>query len=295
MITETDKVLFVGASGLIGEVCQRLYPDQSKLLTPTHSEFDVSDLDAMKRWVDQQTVGINAIALFAAYTNVGEAEKQKGEKDGQCWQINVEGAKNVSKLAERLGAKLIYFSSDMVFPGRSGPYSETDATGCEDDLTWYGFTKKIGEEKSLEYQNALVVRLIYPIVPKGPKPDYLRKLLGGWETGRINSLFDDQRINHTLGNNVAKLLPKIVEATGGICKYLHIASSDLTTPYETFTLYASMLGRPVDLERSSILNVADKKRYPPKGGLLIDYSQRILNTKFTSWQAAVALSASATP
>ena len=35
------------------------------------------------------------VILFSAFTDVDAAEKQRGQKDGLCWQINVEGVKNI--------------------------------------------------------------------------------------------------------------------------------------------------------------------------------------------------------
>ena len=69
------------------------------------------------------------ILHFAAYTDVSQAENQRDDKNGACWQINVEGTRNLVKLAKEVNAHFIHISTDYVFPGSEedpGPHKESD-------------------------------------------------------------------------------------------------------------------------------------------------------------------------
>ncbi len=56
------------------------------------------------------------------------------------------------KICNKLGAKLIHFSSDCVFSGKKGSYSENDLA---DPVDFYGRSKLLGE---LDYENCITIR-----------------------------------------------------------------------------------------------------------------------------------------
>ncbi|MBK8383251.1 MAG: sugar nucleotide-binding protein [Ignavibacteria bacterium] len=47
--------------------------------------------------------------------------KQKGELS---WRINVDGVKNIIIAARRTIQRLLHFSTDYIFDGKNGPYTE---------------------------------------------------------------------------------------------------------------------------------------------------------------------------
>ena len=60
--------------------------------------------------------------------------------------VNVEGTREVARWAEAKGARMIYFSTDLIFDGKQGWYREEDTPG---PLNLYGRTKLEGEEQVL--------------------------------------------------------------------------------------------------------------------------------------------------
>jgi len=102
---------------------------------------------------------------LAAVTNVDEAEKEKLKGiDSNTWKVNVIGTANIIELCRRLNSKLIYFSTDFVFDGYNGPYTESDIPS---PINFYGLTKYEGEKlvKQLDRQ-AMIVRISYPFRSK---------------------------------------------------------------------------------------------------------------------------------
>lgn len=253
------KILVTGASGLVGSKFAELYPNPPDLLTPDLDEFDLAHPG---EYLAKTTPEI--VLNFAAYTNVSEAEKQRGDKSGPCWQINVEGTRNLVS-ALPTSARLIHISTDYVFSGSTadpGPYSadhqpETDSQ----KLTWYGYTK--AEAEKIVGDRGTIVRLIYPVRAKyDQKPDYLRKHLDLYNQGKLYPLFTDQQISLTFIDEACLSLQKIINQN--LSGTFHISCPDTTTPYEIITYMLQKLGKDISsVQKSSV----DPKRYPKFGGL----------------------------
>jgi dTDP-4-dehydrorhamnose reductase len=81
----------------------------------------------------------DAIIHCAAWTNVDGAEREPNE----AYRVNALGAWNVAAAASRIGATVVYVSTDFVFDGtQRSPYTEFDPVN---PLGAYGATKEAGE------------------------------------------------------------------------------------------------------------------------------------------------------
>jgi len=104
----------------------------------------------------------------AALTDVDLCEKDKN----LAFNVNVLGTKNVVEACKKVNAHLVYISTDYVFSGEKGYYSEQDETN---PLNYYGFTKlegeKIVESSNLSY---LIARasVIYGSRPAAGKVNF---------------------------------------------------------------------------------------------------------------------------
>lgn len=74
---------------------------------------------------------------------------------GLAFRVNAQACGEIARAAENIGATLIYISTDSVFDGLHGNYSETDPTN---PFSVYGETKLQGEHLVLAETNALVIR-----------------------------------------------------------------------------------------------------------------------------------------
>ena len=70
------KVLITGSDGLVGSRFVELYSNNEGLLTPTIAEFDLLKPHLIEKYMKDHAV--SSIINFAAYTDVGEAEKDRG-------------------------------------------------------------------------------------------------------------------------------------------------------------------------------------------------------------------------
>ncbi len=270
------KILVTGATGLVGSRFVELYPNPQELLTP---DLNVFDLTNPTEYINKHKP--NIVVNFAAFTDVSAAEKQRGDKNGSCWQVNVEGTRNLVNASPE-GTRLIHISSDMVFSGDSGPYKETDVPESNPDrLTWYGYTK--AEAERVVGNRGTIVRIIYPVRAKyDAKLDYLKKPLSLNDQGKLYPLFVDQQINITYIDELCLALQKIInDKLTGI---FHVASRDLTTPHELISHYISLARH---LSFSAVEGKVDPARYPKYGGLDTEITQEKLGMRFSSWKEIV--------
>ena len=149
----------VGSSSMIGSrFCELAEGDfdlvKSDLNQGIPSDItDKSSVDSFFRAGD-----FSHLILFSAFTDVDASEKERGNKNGIVWKINVGGTQNIVEASEKYKKKLIFISTDFVFDGTRGPYSEDDQTSNPDKVSWYGVTKIEGENLVKKIPGAVILR-----------------------------------------------------------------------------------------------------------------------------------------
>lgn len=136
-----------GGSGRLGTELRALMPD---IVAPSSKELDVTSQASVARALKEHSPSV--IVHAAAFTDVSGAEKNLKN----CWESNVIGTKNiVAELSDDL-TKLVYVSTDYVFEGDSGNYSESDPLGPA--LNFYSLSKIVAERCVRGVSNSLVIR-----------------------------------------------------------------------------------------------------------------------------------------
>ena len=133
------RVLVTGAAGMLGrDVVLSAGNAGHDVVGLARTALDVTDGDAVeaKLLSERPDVVVNC----AAWTDVDGAESAEEE----ALAVNGSAAGSVAAAAAKIGAAVVYVSSDYVFDGSKGaPYVETDQTA---PLSAYGRTKLAGEE-----------------------------------------------------------------------------------------------------------------------------------------------------
>ncbi len=131
-------MLVFGAGGMLGQDFLRaakLANHEVEGLVRT--DVDIADAAAVERAVAFHAP--DAVVNCAAYTNVDGAEDELEE----AMRVNADGARNVAAAAAKVGASVVYPSSDYVFDGsKDSPYVESDEPS---PLSKYGSSKLAGE------------------------------------------------------------------------------------------------------------------------------------------------------
>ncbi|MDP3994962.1 MAG: sugar nucleotide-binding protein [bacterium] len=282
------KVYVTGSSGLVGSRFVELYSQKYNLFTSDYPQVDVTRKGDIEKIIKEENPDV--IIHLAAYTNVTEGEKQRGNKNGDCWKINVMGTENLVSSIDPDKTQYIHISTDMVFGGLAedpGPYSEDHLPETDKaKLTWYGYTKAQAERKVEKYlgKNSTIVRIIYPVRAKYDlKMDYLAKPLSLFDKGKLYPLFDDQQISIAFIDEIALALDKIIDKK--LKGTFHVSSRDTTTPYELISYLIEKARGKVGVTRPS--SVDNPVRYPMYGGLKTEKTQEILGIKFRSWKETI--------
>ncbi len=131
------KILIVGAQGMLGQALREVLKSY-ELTAWDRAELDITNAAVVQEKISalRPEVIINA----AAYTNVDGAEKDRTA----AFTVNADGVKNLAAVAKELGATMVHYSTDYIFPGdREAGYKEDDIPGPAVNV--YGESKLAGE------------------------------------------------------------------------------------------------------------------------------------------------------
>jgi dTDP-4-dehydrorhamnose reductase len=144
------RILITGARGQLGRELQVAFASQTVLATD-EPELDVTDAAAVGRAVDAFRPEL--IIHAAALTDTRGCENDPG----LAMRVNGDGARNVALACRRVGAALLYVSTNEVFDGaKDEPYQETDEPRA---INAYGSSKLLGEQHvRFLLQKACIVR-----------------------------------------------------------------------------------------------------------------------------------------
>ena len=197
------KFLITGGSGQLGydiakELDKRGYHDY---IMPTSKEFDITDKNRVEEVIAEYKPDV--IFHCAAYTAVDKAEENKDT----CFNVNVNGTKNITEAARKNKAKVVYISTDYVFNGtKDGEYVPEDKT---DPINYYGYTKLCGEEAVSTLDDYLIVRISWVFGINGN--NFIKTMLRLSETKKELSVVSDQIGSPTYTEDLSKLLVDMVD------------------------------------------------------------------------------------
>jgi dTDP-4-dehydrorhamnose reductase len=130
------RILIIGSSGMLGSDIVEQWTDD-EVIAAISGEVDIRDIGRLRVFITQANP--DWIVLAAAYTDVDGSERNPE----QAFAVNGEGTRNVARIAQELGRKLFYVSTDYVFDGTSHqPYEPDDLVH---PLNVYGASKAAGE------------------------------------------------------------------------------------------------------------------------------------------------------
>ncbi len=133
------KILVTGVQGQLGyDICRILTERNIEHCGVDLADFDITDAAATNAYISAYRP--DAVIHCAAFTAVDRAE----DEEALCTRVNADGTANLAHAAKAVGAKMMYISTDYVFPGvGERAYEPGDPTG---PLSVYGKTKCRGEE-----------------------------------------------------------------------------------------------------------------------------------------------------
>jgi len=280
----------IGSSSMVGSRFCELYDGQI-----IEADFkgkvsvDITDFQSVNNFFSANN--FDWVVLFSAFTDVDAAEKQKDDRRGSCWLINVEGVKNIINACKKFDRKLIFISTDFVFDGDNGPYSEEDLTGPNlNKVSWYGITKIEAEKHTQKLlKDFIILRITYPYRARYvQKDDIAKRILRLYMRAKLYPMFYDQKTTPTFVDDVPRAIALLVDQNqSGI---FHLTSPTMTTQYEFAKKVIEVFGgNPANVSKSSIREFLKKKGSTPRpinGGLKVD-KIKSLGFEPTPWDVGI--------
>lgn len=278
------RLLITGSSGMLGQKVTEFYINKKnfELLCLAIDKYpvydnvdyvscDLADKDHVKKIVYDFCPDV--IINTAAFTNVDLCESERE----LAWKVNVKGVEYLADAARTIDAHLIQISTDYVFDGKNGPYSENSKPN---PLGYYGRTK-LASENALKISgiNFTVIRtnVLYGTV-KNSRPDFVKWVVTMLKKGSQIRIVTDQINNPTFIDDLVQAISKVIEFK----KYgiYNIGGSEFLSRYD-FTL---RIADYFNLDKSLIIPVQTSElnqaaRRPLKSGLLTIKAQSELGFK----------------
>ena len=144
------KIIITGGSGRFGKILKK-YKTKHKLFFPTKNQLNILNLEKSKKYIER--IKPNYLIHLAGLSRPMNIHEKKIEKS---IDLNIIGTSNITKICSQLNIKLIYFSTNYVYPGTRGNYTEQDPLLPVNSYAW----SKLGGESAVHlYKNSLVLRV----------------------------------------------------------------------------------------------------------------------------------------
>lgn len=218
------KVLVTGVTGQLGyDVCRVLERRSIEHRGIGSAQLNITDEKAVSAYLDGYRP--DAVIHCAAYTAVDKAESERD----CCFAVNEAGTRNLAQGCRSIGAKLLYLSTDYVFPGTGKHFYETQETTGPQNV--YGASKLAGEQAVREtLAEHFIVRISWVFGVNGK--NFVKTMLRLAETHDTVSVVSDQIGSPTYTADLALLLCNMIaseqygtyHATNeGICSWAEFA------------------------------------------------------------------------
>ena len=271
------KVLVTGATGQLGyDVCRVLKARGIEYIGIGSKDCDITDCAAVSVFFKREKP--DAVIHCAAYTKVDKAEDEPEE----CFAVNENGTRSIAAACKEIDAKLLYLSTDYVFPGTGEHFYEPDDP--TDPPSVYGESKLAGEKVVQELiDRFFIVRISWVFGKNGN--NFIKTMLNLAETHTEVGVVCDQIGSPTYTADLAPLLCDMIatdrygiyHATNeGICSWAELAE-------ETFRL----AGKNVRVNKLTTAEYGAKAKRPQNSRLSKDKLLMDDFAKLPNWKDAV--------
>ena len=182
------KILITGGNGRFGKVFKKIYKSK-KYLYPSKKKFNIEKYENVNNYLKK--VKPDLVIHCAALSRPMDIHEKMIKKS---IKTNILGTSNVVMACSNFNIKLIYFSTNYIYPGIKGNYSEVDNLHPINNYAW----SKLGGECAVQlYKNSLILRICMTEKP------FVHKYA-----------FKNFKTNFIFHEDVAKFLPKLFKYKG---------------------------------------------------------------------------------
>lgn len=144
------KIVVTGGSGRFGRHLKEV-KTKNKVFFPNKKEMNILNIHSVKKYLKR--IKPDIVIHLAGLSRPMKVHQQDISKS---INLNIIGTGNVTIICSILNIKMIYFSTNYVYPGTKGNYREGDPINPVNNYAW----SKLGGECSVKlYKNSLILRV----------------------------------------------------------------------------------------------------------------------------------------
>lgn len=270
------EILITGATGQLGSELRNLLDERNVAYDAFDSHgLDITDEETVMKKVE--VLQPKVIYHCAAYTAVDNAEDQYKAAN---WQVNETGTQNIAQAAKKVGALLVYVSTDYVFDGTNpGEYKEDDPTNPKNE---YGKAKLAGEEIVKQtLDNYYIVRTSWVFGKYGRNFVYTMLRLAK-DHDRL-TVVNDQFGRPTWTRTLAEFITHLVDTKSPYGTY-QLSNDDSCSWYE----FAKEVLVDKDVEVAPVTSEEyPQKAYRPRHSIMSLEKAKATGYEIPTWQEAL--------
>jgi len=248
------KILITGASGNLGISFLRLVKNRTcfyALDYNAHPSFknyknyfktDITNYYNVKKII--QRIKPDLVLHLAALTDLDMCEKNKKLAS----RVNISSTANIAALCSTRKIKLVFISTDNVFDGNSGNYTEFSKTN---PINYYGKTKAIAESEVRKLKNHLIIRTTFFHWGEG----FTAWLIDSLRMKKSVNIVDDQYCSPLFLDDLSRILIRMIDRD--FAGTYNVALDRKISRYE----FALILAKYFSFNRSLIRNVKTEELY----------------------------------
>ena len=184
----TKKIVITGGEGRFAKTLKKNNKNLN-LFFPNKKELNILSIKSIEKYLKKIKP---KYVLHAA--GLSRPMNIHDKKISKSIDLNIIGTANIVKICEKYKIKLIYFSTNYIYPGKKGNYKEKDPILPINSYAW----SKLGGECAVRlYKNSLILRLCMCEKP------FIHKFA-----------FSDVKANFMFHEDFVKIIPKILNKKG---------------------------------------------------------------------------------
>ncbi len=276
------KILVLGGSGLVGDHFITDSKSNDFITTYRNNVINFPNVVSVKINLPQDWSKLEELILkekpdivlnSIAYSNSDFCETNREE----TYTLHVKISEKITTICSKINSKIVFLSTDYVFDGKKGNYTENDRTN---PINYYGHTKDLAEKIILKNENNLVLRtaMVYGL---SSKVRFLRYVIENLKKDQEINTYDDIFNSATLLDDLTNGISKAIELdASGI---YHIVGSSCVSRFDFAKTVAKVFDFNENLVKPvSILSAKLKAQRPINPCLNNSKASKTFGIKFSS-------------
>ena len=182
------KIVFTGGAGRFANVFKSI-KSRYKIEYPSKTKLNIEKFNSINNYLKK-----NKPNYLIHCAGLSRPMKIHDEDISRSIRVNIIGTSNIVRACKEKNIKLIYFSTNYVYPGTKGDYSEKEAVLPINNYAW----SKLGGECAVQmYKNSLILRICMTEKP------FVHK-----------QAFNDVEMNFMYHEDLAKNLLNLIDKKG---------------------------------------------------------------------------------